>query len=319
MNDFLVVGENVDSRESLGVALRSRGHRVSLVPTAADAFRLLRNTPVPTVIVLAAETDVAAAKFRSRVLVEKLAKRAILLNSLVVGHGARRVQRFSIGDYRLSETELVAMLVASGSPTEGEDTPKAPDRAVEALVQAIDVLVGMQELSDKNFRGSSHRAVHLARRMAELMQLPSEEMTEIAVASLLKDVGKLGVDDGLLDGSGLYSGSQRSRMQEHVTASVRLLEHIDFPWQTLPIIRHHHERYDGTGYPDGLRGPEIPIGARILCAVDSYIAMLSDRPHRACLSSADAQAELIRGRGHAVRPGDRRALAECRPRRKCEP
>lgn len=302
MKAFLVVGGSVEVGESIGVALRSRGHSVTLVPTAADALQLLRDSPVHTVIVVGTETDSVAASFRNRVLVEKLASRSLLVNSRVVGHGTKRVQRFGVGSYRLTDDELAALLLASSNQKGDEDECPPTDRAVDALIQVIDVLVGMQELGDRHFRGTSHRAVHLVQRMVELMGLSSEEATEIAVAALLKDVGKLGGDDGLLEVSGIYSDSQRSHMHQHVTASVRLLEHIDFPWKLLPIIRHHHERYDGTGYPDGLKGPEIPIGARILCAVDGYIAMLSDRPHRACLSTAEAQAEMIRGAGTQFDP-----------------
>lgn len=301
MDAFLVVGENAELSESIGVALRARGHAVTQVSTSADAFRLLRNNPVHTVIVLGAETDAAAAKLRTRVLSEKLASRSILVNNLVRGHGAKREQKFAIGDYRLSESELVAMLIASESQQDSEAI-QPTDRAVDALIQVVDVLVGMQELSDKHFRGSSHRAIDLVRRMAELMELPPSEVIEISIAALLKDVGRIGVVDGLLEGTGAYNETQRSRMHEHVNASVRLLEHIDFPWKLLPIIRHHHEKYDGTGYPDGLKGSEIPIGARILSAADCYIALLSDRPHRACFSSSDAQTEMIRGAGTQFDP-----------------
>ena len=159
-----------------------------------------------------------------------------------------------------------------------EDSGVAP--GVEALVQVIDVLVGIQELADVHFRGVSHRSAPLARAVAEKLGLSSEEILEISIATLLKDIGKIGVETSLLEDSGIYSDSRRSSMREHVAASVRLLEHIEFPWKVLPLIRHHHERYDGSGYPDGLKGAEIPVGARIVMAVDAYISMLSNRSYR---------------------------------------
>jgi len=150
----------------------------------------------------------------------QLAKLAVLVNSLIVGHGSKRTHRFTVGDYRLGEPELLALLTAADE--DDADSQQAPpaDRAVESLIQVIDILVGIQELSDKHFRGSSHRAVQLARAMAEQLGLPHQEVTEIALAALLKDVGPLGVEDGLLEDSGIYSSSQRSRMHEHVVAGV---------------------------------------------------------------------------------------------------
>jgi response regulator RpfG family c-di-GMP phosphodiesterase len=300
MNNFLVVGAT-DEVRSLGVLLRSGGHEVTLLAEAAEAFRFLRCMPVHTVLVVGDESDVAAAKFRGRVLVEGLAKRALLVRP-VISAGAERRQRFAIGDHRLSESEFLALLSVNGEPVsgDGEDTAVAP--GVEALVQVVDVLVGIQELTDAHFRGSAHRSVPIARAVAEKLGLSREEILEVSIATLLKDIGKIGVESGLLENDGIYSGLQRSTMQEHVVASVRLLEHIEFPWKVLPVIRHHHERYDGSGYPDGLKGAEIPVGARIVSAVDAYIAMLSNRPHRGCLSREEAQAELVRSAGTQFDP-----------------
>jgi response regulator RpfG family c-di-GMP phosphodiesterase len=299
---YLVVGDNRETREALGVLLRSQGLAVTLVPMPADAIRFLRSNPVETAIIVAGNSDVSAMKLRSRILEEKWASRVLLVNPVVSGHGQQRVLRLGIGDYRLSEKELLALLAAEGEPraSEGGDSPA--DRPIDALVQVVDVLVGLEELGDTYFRGSSHRSVHLARSVGERMGLPKEGVLEIVIATLLKDIGNAGIRRGLREDGGVYSQAQRVRMQEHVTASVRLLEHIDFPWKILPIIRHHHENYDGTGYPDGLKGPEIPVGARILCAVDAYVAMLSDRPHRSCLPRTEAQEEMVRGTGTQFDP-----------------
>jgi HD-GYP domain-containing protein (c-di-GMP phosphodiesterase class II) len=302
MTSFLVVGNKAEARDSLGVLLRSHGHQATVLAEASDAIRYLRNAPVHTVLVVGDGSDVAAVKLRGRLLAEGLATRALVIQPVTSGRGRQRSQRFAIGDHRLGEAELLALLSATGDTKTGDSDQAPQDRGIEALIQAIDVLVGIQELSDEYFRGSSHRAVHLVRSVAGKMKLSGDETLEIVIATLLKDVGKVGIGPGLLEQDSTYSGAERSTMQEHVTEGVRLLEHIDFPWKVLPIVRHHHERYDGTGYPDGLKGPEIPLGARILAAVDAYVAMLSNRPHRACLSGGEAQAELVRRAGTQFDP-----------------
>jgi response regulator RpfG family c-di-GMP phosphodiesterase len=91
-------------------------------------------------------------------------------------------------------------------------------------------------------------------------------------------------------------------MRAHVDGSLRLFEHIDFPWKVLPIIHHHHERYDGKGYPDGLKGREIPLGARIVAIVDAYVALTSDREHRGPIENDEALGTLMVEAGRQFDP-----------------
>ena len=302
MSTYLVVGENTDVREALCVPLRADGHSVTLVSTGSDAIGILRNTAIDTVIVVGGEADVAASKLRGRILGEKLAIRAFVIQPFVSRQGAHRIRRFAIGDHRLSDNELLALLRSSEASPEPEAAAAAIDKGVECLVQVVDVLVGLQELSSSSFRGSSHRAVHLAGAVADKMNLSATDRLEIVLATLLKDIGNAGVSEALFEDVGRFTNDKHEMMKQHVSASVGLLEHIDFAWKVLPIIRHHHEKYDGTGYPDGFKGPEIPVGARILAAVDAYIAMLSNRPHRKCLTVAEAKQELVARAGSQFDP-----------------
>jgi len=96
--------------------------------------------------------------------------------------------------------------------------------------------------------------------------------------------------------------TQKEALREHAPAGARLLEHITFPWNVLPVIRHHHERYDGRGYPDGLKGREIPLGARIVAVVDAYVAMSSPRPHHPPFRTEEVVAEMERQAGQQFDP-----------------
>ncbi len=300
MSAYLVVGDNSDVREAVGAPLRAEGHAVTLVPMGTDAIGILRTGTIDTVIIVGGDVDVAANKLRGRILGEKLASRAFVVQPFVAKSGSLKTRRFAIGDHRLTEAELLSVLRSSNESN--ESTTSAVDKGVEALIQVIDVLVALEELASSSFRGSSHRSIMLARAVAQKMGLAHNEQMEIVIATLLKDIGKAGVPEALFEDIGRYSTDQKEQMQEHVHASVRLLEHIDFPWKVLPIVRHHHEHYDGTGYPDGLKGPEIPVGARILAAVDAYVAMLSNRPHRECMTASDARRELVSRAGSQFDP-----------------
>jgi response regulator RpfG family c-di-GMP phosphodiesterase len=169
-------------------------------------------------------------------------------------------------------------------------------------LETVDVLVGLIELGDPHFRGSSHRVTRLVRAVADELPLPPELVREVLLACLLKDIGKAAVDPSLAASETNLDGPQIEAMREHAPAGARLLEHITFPWNVLPVIRHHHERYDGGGYPEGLKGREIPLGARIIAVVDAYVAMCSPRPYRVALNVEQAVDELERGAGHQFDP-----------------
>ena len=100
-------------------------------------------------------------------------------------------------------------------------------------------------------------------------------MYEVVLGTLLRDLGKAGTEPDPATGQVFTAAERNQEVEEHVGASLRMFEHIDFPWKVLSVVRHHHERYNGSGAPDGLRGREIPMGARIVCVVDSYVAMTS--------------------------------------------
>lgn len=297
---YLVVSENAEARETLAILLRSQGLTVTTASGVADALRQLRASPVDTVLVVAHGPAVTADKLRAHIAQERPDARVLVLARTTSIRNQKRILRFGVGDYHLSERELLALLSVSHG-ADLEDGP-VPDKGVRSLVEVIDVLIGLLELGDRHFTGSSHRAAQLARGVVEQMGLPEDIAVEITLATLLRDIGKYGLDVGALKARGALSDEQTQKMRDHVGGGVRLLEHIEFPWKILAVIRHHHERYDGLGYPDGLRGPEIPLGARILTVVDAYVAMLSERPHRLPLTSEQSLSELERGAGFQFDP-----------------
>ncbi len=300
--NILIVAEHAETREALAVLLRSEGLTVSLTPGAADAVRVLRSCTVDTALLVSPGPDPGAEKLRARILQESPRCRVLTLVRTVRLKDRKRETRFSLANSLVGERELLALLASAHDEGSEETETTLPDKGVRSLVDVVDVLVGLLELGDRHFAGSSHRAMQLASTVAEEMRLPEEQVTEVVLAALLRDIGKYGLHDSIYQESGRLSEEQTVQMREHVSGGLRLLEHIEFPWKILAVIRHHHERYDGLGYPDGLRGPEIPLGARILAVVDSYVAMLSERPHRQPLSSEEALRELERHAGFQFDP-----------------
>jgi putative nucleotidyltransferase with HDIG domain len=167
------------------------------------------------------------------------------------------------------------------------DTTNRQYRAtIEALAHAIDA-------KDQVTHGHIRRVQSASLQLARALGCADEgQLHAIEAASLLHDLGKLAIPEHILNKPGRLSDAEYTTMKEHAKIGAEILAGVDFPYPVVPIVRHHHENWDGTGYPDGLAGDQIPLGARILAVVDCFDALTSDRPYRRALSSRDAIAIL---------------------------
>ena len=149
----------------------------------------------------------------------------------------------------------------------------------------------------------AQRVQRYAAALAEEACIRDPRMLEaIDAAALLHDIGKLGIPDHLLHKPGPLTAEEYTQVKQHATIGADILSAMEFPGPLALIVRHHHENWDGTGYPDGLRGEAIPIGARVLAIVDCYDALTSDRPYRRSLSHARAAAMILERRGTMYDP-----------------
>jgi putative two-component system response regulator len=177
--------------------------------------------------------------------------------------------------------------------------------ALARLENAQDVLVALANAVDAKDPMTEHHCSRVADRalvIARLAGLDQEESEAVGYGAVLHDVGKIGTAEALLGKPGFLTDDERAEMQRHAIIGAEILRPLRLGRAVGPIVRGHHERWDGSGYPDGLRGTEIPIGARIVAVVDSYDAMTHDRPYRQRLSPEDARAELLRHRGPQFDP-----------------
>ena len=137
----------------------------------------------------------------------------------------------------------------------------------------------------------------LAERVAVRLGIRGDDLRSLRYASLLHDIGKIAVRSEILNKPGGLTDEEFEEMEQHTVASARMLERIPGLESVVPLVRAAHERWDGSGYPDGLARSAISLGARVICACDAYYAMLSDRPHRPALPVSEAMLEMRRGEG----------------------
>jgi putative nucleotidyltransferase with HDIG domain len=163
--------------------------------------------------------------------------------------------------------------------------------AIEALAHAVDA---KDEVTHDHTRRVQDRAVHLARALGVDDEA---EIQAIKAASLLHDVGKLAIPEHILNKPGRLTPAEYEIMKRHASIGADILSVIGFPFAVAPIVRYHHENWDGSGYPDGIAGDRIPIGSRILAVVDCFDALTSDRPYRPRMEDREALQILTDRRG----------------------
>ena len=171
-----------------------------------------------------------------------------------------------------------------------------PDLQVLATVGAA------AEIKDRHIRGHPERTSEVAAALAEEMGLSSEQVRNIKIAGLLHDIGKITVSESILNKPGKLTKREFANIKDHPIVGATLISQVKGFEQLIPIVRHHHERFDGKGYPDGLAGEEIPLEARIMSVVDVFDALTHERSYRKALSSAEAATELERGAGTQFDP-----------------
>jgi putative nucleotidyltransferase with HDIG domain len=153
-------------------------------------------------------------------------------------------------------------------------------------------LIATLDARDRYTAGHSAAVAVYARDIAARMGLSDEEQSRAHLCGLVHDIGKIGLPPGLLEKTGPLTLDERRHMEEHSTIGERILSNVDNYSEIATVVRHHHERVDGNGYPDGLVGDEIPLLARIIAVADAYNAMTSDRPYRDAMPSRIARLRL---------------------------
>jgi diguanylate cyclase (GGDEF)-like protein/putative nucleotidyltransferase with HDIG domain len=202
--------------------------------------------------------------------------------------------------YRAYETQMATIRARQKHL---EETEALHLRTIEGLAMAI-------EAKDHNTHDHLVRTRVYVSEIGAAMGLDTLEMQALMTASFLHDIGKLAVPEYIINKPGKLTPEEFDKIKIHPVVGAEILERVRFPYPVVPIVRSHHEAWDGSGYPDGLKGEEIPIGARILTVVDCFDALASDRPYRRAMKTEDAMALVKSKAGSQFDPAVVKILAE---------
>jgi HD-GYP domain-containing protein (c-di-GMP phosphodiesterase class II) len=202
-----------------------------------------------------------------------------------------------------TKEHVAALHEAHDRLTEMNHDLHASVEAVErSYSETLSAFSGMLDARDSETEGHSQRVVAYALAIGHALGLESRELAALKVGALLHDIGKVGIADAILHKPGKLSAIEWEEMRRHPEIGYQLTSRIPFLDTASPVVRHHHERWDGTGYPARLRGEDIPLAARIFAIADSYDALVSDRPYRPGRTHQDAIEEISRCAGTQFDP-----------------
>ncbi|QOY94526.1 HD domain-containing protein [Massilia sp. UMI-21] len=275
-----------------------------LVEMRGDLYRFAHSSRAPIVI---NETDDPRRAYIFTDLPFKLLccpviqDRSVVAILVLANHLAK--PDFSNSDRKLGE--LLANQLSGLSRMYGmlAETRKFNEQMADALIEAV-------EAKDPYTRGHSERVHHIAMQLGQAMNLGTRETEDLFWGALLHDVGKIGIPDAVLCKPGRLTRDEYTFIMVHPERSYEILRHIDRLKGAVPGARHHQEKFDGTGYPHGLKGADIPLNARIIAVADTYDSITSSRAYRAGRSHEVAMAEIARVAGTQLDPAIVRVLEE---------
>jgi putative two-component system response regulator len=297
MANILVIDDEQVVRDVVSDILTDDGHAVRTATTADDAVAALEDRTLGLVvsdIVMQGLSGLALLEFVRReqpslpvVLVTGRATHATVSAALAGGADGLVMKPFS-------HVELLRT-VGTALRRSARRSAEVCDNVLPFAVAGV--LTNAIETRDGSLQGHCERLADLATRIGAACGLNGRDLELLRLGALLHDVGKIGVPDRLLTKQGRLTLEERALLRMHPIVGDRLLEPIEALADVRPIVRHHHERWDGGGYPDGLAGEAIPLAARIIAVADSVDAMSAERVYRTALETDEILAELDRRRG----------------------
>lgn len=306
---IMVVDDVKFIREMILSNIESAGYKCSLAENAAEALKMLGNKNENIDVII---TDIRMPGPSGIELTMKVKENydsdVIVMTGFAEDFTYERVIESGASDFfqkPISPSELMLRLkrvlkertLLAERNRADEELKKSFEKLRRAYEQTVTALASTAEMRDPYTSGHQQRVTNLACSIAEHMDLPAKTIEGLRIAGLLHDIGKISVPAEILSKPGRITEDEFNIIKNHCQVGYDILKEIEFPWPVAEIVFQHHERMDGSGYPQGIRGEEILFEARILAVADVIEAMSSHRPYRPGLGLDKALDEISQNRG----------------------
>jgi putative nucleotidyltransferase with HDIG domain len=323
LEKILVIDDEMAPRESIRMVLKDK-YSVSTAPGAYEGLNLMADQNMDLVVM-----DIKMPKMDGITALQEIKKKhpdteVILLTAYASLETARDAIRFGAFDYLLKpfDKDDVMLVVEKGlekrRSNKGlklerdilldrasyleEQISSARDTIMTCYEGTVKALILTIDAKDHYTFNHSNRVARLSTKLADNLNVPKITTREIEHAASIHDIGKIGVQESILQKNGKLTEDEYEEMKKHPIIGVRIVESVPFLEDAVPVIKFHHERYDGTGYPEGIGGEKIPLSARIVNVADAVDAMLNVRPYREALSVEKVLSELKENAGTQFDP-----------------
>jgi HD-GYP domain-containing protein (c-di-GMP phosphodiesterase class II)/CheY-like chemotaxis protein len=286
----LIFNKNSGERKSLARLMKMKDNRVFDTEDGLEALQILQKENIGVILAGGDISGVSRQEFKD--LVEKLRPGT---NTIFTSPFSEADKKFSLS------TDECAGLIHDYLRNEGAHSREMSELKNFSFSIA-DRLLQIFAVNDKYFFNNDHLVAELSGKIAARMGLEEDLVESVRMAALLRDLGRVVIHQQILQENKRLTGSELTPIKAHPIHTMQILRQVRFPWNLDSMISQHHEHYDGNGYPMGLKGREISVGARIINVVDAYYAMTTDRPYRKALPRDRAIAEIKKTAGGQFDP-----------------
>ncbi len=309
----LVIDDELAPRESIRMVLKDQ-YTVNTAAGAREGLDLMAQNPVDLVVM-----DIRMPKMDGITALQEIKKRhpdteVVLLTAYASLETARDAIRFGAFDYLVKpfDKDDVLVVVEKGLAKRRANTGlklereilldrasyleeqvnRARNKIITFYEGTVNALILTIDAKDHYTYNHSNRVAKLSSLLAVEMGLDEKTIKKIEHAASIHDIGKIGIDENILKKNGRLTPEEYEEMKKHPVIGVRIVQSVPFLEEAAPVILYHHERYDGKGYPEGVKGEQIPLSARIVIVTDAVDAMMSARPYRDALTISKVLSEL---------------------------
>jgi putative two-component system response regulator len=296
----LVVDDGAANRELIEACLADVECEVRLASDGAHALRMIESSPPDLVLLDVQMPGMDGYEVCRRIKADPELRLVPVVMITALDSTDDRVTALEAGadDFMSKPVERVELVARVRSALK----LKSVFDKLDSAEQVIFALASAVEAKDAHTERHTRRVAEAARHIGERMGLPKSDLDTLYLGGMVHDLGKIGVDDAILRKPGPLDADELLKMRAHPIIGANIVKPLRSGSELVPIIRHHHEWFDGRGYPDGLRGADIPLLARIVSICDAYDALVNDRPYRPRRSPDEAIQILAGGAGRQWDP-----------------